>query len=276
LIAVAIVGLWVPGLASEYRGTVDEAENPLPMVEIVRSQARPGDALAYGYVWQVGYLLSYCPSSDLTFYRAHYTPQTVGPELTSIFSAHPRLWLLDYRRAAGDPANLPGSWLEAEAYRVESGWYGDHHLALYLDPATRTAGVGPEEGAGSFDGRIELRYPLVDARLGPGDVLALPLRWRALVSIEEDYQAFVHLGKTALPPAAQSDGAPRNGLEPTCGWVADKEVVDRRALPLPETIEPGTYRVTAGLYRLADGKRLPVDGADELDGLVLGYVEIVR
>ena len=133
----------------------------------------------------MGYLLSYYPQNELEFYRAYYTPQTVEAELKSIFASHPRLWLLGYRIAAEDAHNLSASWLEAEAYKVESNWYGDHHLALYLAPDFWTRGVGPDKGIATFDKQIELRYPAVNARLNHGDILALPLRWRAQVAIAE-------------------------------------------------------------------------------------------
>ncbi|RLC84837.1 MAG: hypothetical protein DRJ03_13190 [Chloroflexi bacterium] len=281
-LAVAIAGLWSLCLARVYIqpyiapgvGRLDEAEEPRPAIARIRAAALPGDALLYGYIWQAGYLYAYYPQNELALYRTYYTPQTVGQELESIFAAHQRLWMLDYRIAAEDPHNLPASWLEAEAYKVESDWYNRHHLALYLAPDFQTPGVGSEEGVASFDGRIELRYPLVSVRLAPGDTLALPLRWRALDALNEneDYAVFVHLGLPGAQPLAQSDGPPQNGLAPTGAWAAGQQVLDRRALLLPDAIPPGRYALTVGLYS-SDGSRLPVgDG----DSLLLGYVEVER
>jgi hypothetical protein len=223
----------------------------------------------------VGYLLSYDPQNRMALYRAHYTAQNVGAELESIFASHPRLWLLSYRIAAEDPANLPGSWLEGEAYKVEGNWYGSNHLALYLAADFETPGVGPDEGTAVFGEQIELRYPQVDARLKPGDVLALPLRWRAITVPGEDYTVFVHLGVAGVPPLVQNDGPPRNGLSPTATWAAGREVLDRRALTLPDTLPAGHYRVFVGLYRSSDGSRLPVSG-QVADILPIGDVQVER
>jgi mannosyltransferase len=274
LLVVVIVGLWATGLTPIYIAQVDEAEDPRPVVAHIRTQALPDDALVYVYIWQTGYLFSHYPQNELTPYRAYYTPQTVGSELTTIFTSHPRLWLLSYRVAAEDSQNLSATWLEAEAYKVESTWYGNHHLALYLAPDTQTEGVGPEEGAAVFDEQVKLHYPLIDAHLSPGDAIALPLRWRALAAPSEDYQVFIHLGTPGTPPVAQSDGSPKNGLSPTGAWTVGQEVLDRRALVLPGTLADGRYTVTAGLYRLSDGSRLPIDGTDDSDTLTIGHVEV--
>jgi len=274
-LVVVVIGLWVPGLARVYAGPVDEAEDPRPAIARIRSLAQPDDALVYVYVWQVGYVLSYYPQNELSFYRAYFTPQTAGPELELIFADHPRLWLFSYRIAAEDAHNLSASWLEAEAYKVESNWYGRHHLALYLAPHFQTPGVGPDEGTAYFDGRVELRYPLISARLSPGGVVALPLHWRALAALDEDYLVFVHLGLPGAPPLVQSDGPPRNGLNPTSAWAVGQDVLDRRVLSLPDTLPPGRYPITAGLYRLSDGSRLPVSGANvQENAVLLGYVRV--
>lgn len=200
----------------------------------------------------------------------------MGEELTSIFDSHPRLWRMSYNIGARDPHNLPNAWLEENAYRVESGWYGHHNLALYVAPDFRTPGVGPGSGTVSFDAKVELRYPQVDARLRPGDVLALPLRWRALAELDADYVVFVHVGPPDAPPLAQDDGRPHNGLEPTDAWIVGQEVLDRRALLLPQDMPPGRYQVQVGLYRASDGTRLPLDGGNGADALSLGHVEVGR
>ncbi|MBC7248739.1 MAG: glycosyltransferase family 39 protein [Anaerolineae bacterium] len=275
VLLLVVIVLWIPALGRVYTAAVDELEDPRPAMAHLSALAQPDDALVYVYVWQVGYLLSYYPQHQLSFYRAYFTPQTVGPELESIFATHPRLWLLSYRIAAEDAHNLSASWLEAEAYKVESNWYGRHHLALYLAPHFQTPGVGPEEGTAYFGGWVELRYPVVDAHLHPGEVMALPLRWRALTPLDEEYNAFVHLGLPGAPPLAQNDGIPQNGLAPTSVWAVGREVLDRRVLSLPDDMAPGRYQVTVGLYRLSDGSRLAVRNVNGQEGAVrLGYVHV--
>ena len=281
-ITIALICLWAPVLRNEtigphlrpYVGPIRGDEDAQPTFARLRSQAKPGDALVYGYLWQIGYLFSYFPGQELATFRAYYSPDTVGPELKNIFSSHERLWLLSYRISAEDRHNLPASWLEAEAAKVESNWYGRHHLALYLSPEYHTEGVGPKREVATFDNQIELDYPVVSTTLWPGDTLLLALRWRALSAPGEDYQVFAHLGPSGIPPLVQADGPPRNGLSPTGTWEQGQEVWDRRALVLPDSLPAGQYPVRVGLYRLSDAHRLPVDGQPGLDSIHVGAVSV--
>jgi hypothetical protein len=273
---IGIIALWAPGLAHVYARPVDQAEDPRPAIAHLRAAAEPGDALVYVYIWQVGYVLSYYPEQSLTFYRAYWTPQTVGPELASVFASHDRLWRLSYGVGVRDANNPPNAWLARNAYRLEATWFGDHNLALYVAPDFHTAGVGHATGEASFDGKVTLRYPRVDARMAPGDVLAVPLRWQAVAPLDQDYAVFLHLGLPGEPPVAQSDGRPTTATHYAGPWVMGEELLDRRALVVPDGVPPGEYRVGVGLYRPSDGRRLGIDGAPGLDILTLGQVEVTR
>lgn len=66
---------------------------------------------------------------------------------------------------------------------------------------------------------------------------------------------------TTFWPAVSSpnqDSYPAGGALPTSTGQAGEVVRDRHILTLPADLPPGDYRVIAGLYRLADEKRLPL------------------
>jgi hypothetical protein len=275
-LAALIVGLWVPVLARTYTMEMSRGEDPTPAIARLRALARSDDALVHVYVWQAGYIDSHYPENELCLYQAPHTPETVAEELDSITIHHPRVWLLSYQIGTADPHNLPAAWLETEAYKVDDTWFGDHNLALYLSPDYVSAGVGPDEGVAGFEGRVELRYPVIDARLRPGDAIALPLQWQALTDVDVDYNVFVHIGMQGVPPVAQSDGEPQNGLSPTGAWQIGQRILDRRGILLPGDTPPGRYQVLVGLYRPSDGSRLLVDGEQGSDALLIGYVEVER
>jgi hypothetical protein len=87
---------------------------------------------------------------------------------------------------------------------------------------------------------------------------SLTLCWTALKPLNEDYTVFVHLLDAAGNPLGTADGPPAGGQYPTTAWQPGEWVADSRALALP----PGVA-VEVGLYVLATGERLPVDGTSE-------------
>lgn len=279
LLVLAVASIWSYRLVHIYTASIDQNEDFRPVACHLRSLAKPNDALIYNYIWQVGYIMSYDSDNDLTFYRSHYDPQEVQPSLSAIFEKHPRLWLLNYRIAARDENNLHGMWLEKNAYKLKGIWYGYHQLILYLAPDAHIPGIGPVENIVTFEKKISLTYPAVDIKTQPGDVFPLPLHWQALDTLEEDYQVLVHLGHPNAPPLAQNDGPPHNGLTPTTAWAIGKEVIDLRALRIPQTLAPGRYALMVGLYDKATGERLSPDTTSLTENgsgkrLRIGYVTV--
>ncbi|HXK41812.1 MAG TPA: glycosyltransferase family 39 protein [Anaerolineae bacterium] len=118
------------------------------------------------------------------------------------------------------------------------------------------------------------RSPTVQA----GQPLTVTLYWEAASTINEPLMAFVHLWEPGAATAyAQHDSEPRNGWFPTPLWQPGDIVPDTHVLTVPATLPPGDYRLWAGLYRAADGTRLPAseDGAPLPNALVpLGSVRV--
>lgn len=97
----------------------------------------------------------------------------------------------------------------------------------------------------------------------PGQAITLTLYWQAQTAIADDYHVFVHL-VGPLPGenrVAQGDQAPLNGDWPTWAWEPGQIVRDDYPIALPPDLQPGRYELRAGLYRLSDGWRLPVQGS---------------
>lgn len=84
--------------------------------------------------------------------------------------------------------------------------------------------------------------------------LNITLYWRAEEPIEEDYHVFVHIGLPDQPPLAEAGGVPVSWTRPTTSWRTGEIVVDEYALSL-ETVPPGQYVLTAGLYEPDTGQR---------------------
>jgi hypothetical protein len=95
------------------------------------------------------------------------------------------------------------------------------------------------------------------------DSLEVTLYWEASAPPAEDYQVFVHVVDADGQPLLQGDSGPVDGRYPTSQWRADTLIEDPHIIPLGDSLAVGEYRVIVGLYRLADGTRLPITPADE-------------
>ncbi len=110
---------------------------------------------------------------------------------------------------------------------------------------------------------IALREYEVSTRVQAGKTLTVTLGWEALAPIAEDLTVFVHLWTPGTPePLAQSDAPPRGGWYPTSVWQEGERVPDVHTLDLPEDLAPGRYPLWVGMYRPADGARLPAFGPE--------------
>ena len=106
------------------------------------------------------------------------------------------------------------------------------------------------------------------------DALRVRLYWRARTKMTEDYAVFVHLDNASGKTIAQKDNQPQQDAYPTSFWDVGETVPDEYILTLPKDAPPGDYQVVVGVYRSADGVRLPVNG--DGDSIVLATVPIRR
>lgn len=90
--------------------------------------------------------------------------------------------------------------------------------------------------------------------IAEGDGTRVLLCWQSLAPLPEDYHVFVHLYDSSGTLLAAGDGPPMGGAFPSSLWKPGDVVLDIHHLP--PLIEGG--QVAVGLYRLADGVRLPV------------------
>jgi hypothetical protein len=101
-----------------------------------------------------------------------------------------------------------------------------------------------------------------DTQLVGGDTLRVDYTLRAQTVPHDDYTIFAHLLSADGKIVSQRDAPPRNGTYSTSFWDAGEEVNDQFVLRIPVTEAAGDYQIEFGLYRAADGVRLPVSGAD--------------
>ena len=117
-------------------------------------------------------------------------------------------------------------------------------------------GTGPAQGPspGQGPGAISVALP----ELVPGAQLTLTLYFHSQQPASVDYTRFVHLYSPALGMAAQSDGVPQGGDNPTGSWVPGETIADQVTLKVDEKAPPGPYVLQIGFYNPAGGQRVPV------------------
>ncbi|MCL4863990.1 MAG: hypothetical protein KJZ93_31570, partial [Caldilineaceae bacterium] len=103
---------------------------------------------------------------------------------------------------------------------------------------------------------MDMSAPNAEAR--PGDSLVVTLYYRVAQPTTVNYTRFLHLHSDEHGMAAQQDGIPQNGRNPTWAWQADEVVADTVELSIAQGAPPGVYTLYSGFYTRANGARLPL------------------
>ena len=153
-------------------------------------------------------------------------------------------------------------------------------IALLLSLALPNGTVrATDQVNANLEGSVELlAYVAGGGAYHPGDTVSVTLYWRALRTLDQDYKTFVHLidAEVTRQPA-QHDGDPGGGFTPTTRWLAGEIVPDMHHLQLPADLEPGRYRLWAGMYEHDTVRNLTILSSDTpaADGRVeLGEIEV--
>ncbi len=126
-----------------------------------------------------------------------------------------------------------------------------------------------------FDDRLRLLgadVPDENVPFLPGEAVHVELFWQAQADPGQDYFPRVRLLDAQDTVLAELIEKPVAGTYPTAWWQAGELVRDLHMLPIPATVPPGSYRLTAGLMR-ADGSEAEItDGDEEPD---LGQIQVL-
>ena len=206
-----------------------------------------------------------------------------------------RGWLGASTQACAEDRPLPLEQIPARLDRTATWAVGAVLLLFFLfkvgvvdgqhDWFRRTSPPGEVIGAEtllveqspSFGHTIQmLGYDLPKAEVQAGGTLPLTLYWRATSAVPENYQVFAHLTQPSTHLWGQSDKL-NPGDIPSQRWPLDKYVRDEHELVVLPGTPPGNYRLSIGLYTLANGVRVPVfDSAGTPLGETLALDEPVR
>jgi hypothetical protein len=253
------------------RHRVDTSLGPITLLgaDFDRDEAAPGDPILITTFWRADER----PTKDLTVHLALLAPD--GSTAAEYDMPPTVRWHPTPAWQAGDVwrgqhiLHLPAG-LDSGNYTWQLSLqpiYRSTHLpsTLHVTAPDRTFTPPPVDV--EIDTRLGNVATLVGAnlehqtgRLKPGDSLTVTLIWQAEDTPSTSYHVFLHLLRPDGALVAQSDGIPANWTRPTTGWLPGEVVLDERVLTVPDGIEPGQYRLQAGMYTLEDGRLTTQEG----------------
>ena len=261
------------------RHRVDTSLGPITLLgaDFDRDEAAPGDPILVTTFWRADER----PTKDLTVHLALLAPDgstaaEACPELVEGYDMPPTVrWHPTPAWQAGDVwrgqhiLHLPAG-LDSGNYTWQLSLqpiYRSTHLPATLHVTAPDRTFTPPPVDVEIDTRLGNVATLVGANLEhetaslkPGDSLTVTLIWRAEDTPSTSYHVFLHLLGTDGALVAQSDGIPANWTRPTTGWLLGEVVLDERVLTVPDGVEPGQYRLQAGMYTLEDGRLTTQEG----------------
>ncbi len=95
-----------------------------------------------------------------------------------------------------------------------------------------------------------------------GDKLVLHLYWQASRPVEQDLMALIQLLDSKGQFLMYADGSPTAGRDTTDRWAPGVPLASQHLLAVPETGQPGEYRLLISLHDFGDPAWMAVVGAD--------------
>ena len=140
---------------------------------------------------------------------------------------------------------------------------GVEYVWVYGQPPEPPAAGGMETGVNvSLGEHIRLESVRIGRdELVTGEPLTAVLNWTSDGEVDGDYTVFCHLIDAAGGIVAQVDEKPLAGRRPTTTWREGEMIEDDHRIEVPEDLQPGRYRVLAGLYDRETMERLAADEA---------------
>jgi hypothetical protein len=186
------------------------------------------------------------------------TPTHAAQTVAELLPKVSRIWYLESAELASTP-RIGRAALARQAYIATSNQVDDTTIQLFL---TQRPTVQRQFGV-TFGQAASLQSATYSPVAAPGGAITVRLLWRAEHVLTQSYTVFVHLDSTAGKLAAQHDGLPAAGLQPTNTWQPSELIDDRHAILLPPGLAPGAYHLDVGLYRGQQRLAFP-DGTNQL------------
>ncbi len=295
-IALSVIGLagavGVTGYAlhAYYSGPNRGAGNDyVALVDYLDRNAVRGDVLLISSHMYMGFFMNET-RAPIQWYSLLSKGEDPSPDeqtlLERLLRSRGRIWLaIDRVPALGLPRPAE-KWLTQHAYKIEDETFSDYcRLLLYqADDATEPRQSPRQARSLDLGHGVRLMGEDVGASgdLGaarPGDALWFSLWWQAAQAPDGDFTAFAQLLNASGQLVWQTDRTPADGFRPTTDWRPGDLICDNYGLRLSKELEPGHYRLVAGMYDRRTMQRLPMtdsNGQPAGDTVEVAAVNVVR
>jgi hypothetical protein len=117
--------------------------------------------------------------------------------------------------------------------------------------------------------------------LKPGEVLRATYYWQPEKQVRESYASYLHVLNEQNEKVIGADNARTGAQMPTERWESGKVITDTTAIPLPNDLAPGRYRLIAGMYLPTTGGLVGLGlacnkGERFGDSVSLGWIEVKK
>jgi hypothetical protein len=203
------------------------------------------------------------------FARQEWPPPKTALPLLKEIATGPNIWLITIGFQPAAAHNATEQWLTLNTFKISDKWLGEdvRRVRYTARQPTITRAVDATLGQA-----VQLVQVSLIELLQPGQTLPVEFVWLPLTRPQVDYNLFLQLLGADGTLVAQHDSPSNGGYSPTSTWSVGKAMIAHHALALPSDLQPGDYRLIAGLYNPATGQRLSL--AEGNDFVELGNIEI--
>jgi hypothetical protein len=256
--AHSLVGLYTDEtfFRDDYRGAV----------AYIEATSGPQDAIVINAPSQIE-TVDYYYQGDLPEYplpkERPLNEERTERALQDIVAQHRRIYGIFWATRESDPQGFVEGWLDSHCYKAMDSWFGNIRLLVYAVPQESSGEI--QERTGYVLGeKVRLRgYTLLTPQPESGEIVQLSLFWEALMPLEERYKVFLHLVDERGNIVAQRDTEPGGGRRLTTDWEVGEVIMDNHGILIPAGTVPSAHQLWVGLYDLADGTRLSVQGGED-------------
>ena len=246
------------------------------VIDTVRSNWQPGDALILNGPWQWVQLAYYWPGDVPMFWLPPQTPPpldpaTAAPVLESIAKDFRRAWVIQTAVPLADPDAFVVRWLNERTFLAERGANWMLYYTRHAERMSRAQPVGV-----IVEDMLELREAAVAAgEVEAGDAVLVDLHWWVKRAPGVDLVASLALADPNGTIWTERVYQPGAMFAPPETWIDGQEIVDRQALRIPRETLPGDYTLRVNVRRAESGSALMPPGADGDPWITVASVHIV-